>query len=156
MEKSILKQYDITRSFFLMGAEKITEENADIIPNGYPNSLRWQLGHVYVSLEFFAFRLAGEDVHIPEGYNEMFARGTSPEEWTTEPPKVDELKGLLSEQKERLLKTFEGRLEEKLSEPFKAGPFQLDTVGEVILFALHHESEHIGVIKGLKNGINGQ
>lgn len=154
MENSI-KQLDMARTFLLMGAEKITEENADIIPEGFPNSLRWQLGHILVSCEYLVFHQAGEEMKIPEGYNEMFARGTSPKDWTGQPPSVEELKKHLSEQVGRLKETFENRLDEKVQESFQAGPYELKTVEEMIMFALFHESEHIGCIKGLKSGIKG-
>lgn len=153
--ENIMKQMDMTRTFLLMGAEKITEENADIIPAGFPNSLRWQLGHVLVSFEYIVFHMAGEEVKLPEGYSEMFTRGTSPKDWTADPPKVAELKELLSEQMGRFKDTFGSRLDETIEETFKAGPVELNTIGELILFALFHESEHGGCIKGLHRAIKG-
>ncbi|WP_349408952.1 DinB family protein [Pseudalkalibacillus sp. SCS-8] len=154
MEQNLIfNQFEMGRKFLMMGAEHITEENADIIPEGFPNNLRWQLGHILVSVEYLVFHQAGEKMNLPEGYAEMFSRGTSPKDWTTEPPKVDVLKAQLSEQMGRVRATFDGRLDEKLPEPFKGGPFEFHTVGEMLLFALFHESEHIGCIKGLKAGI---
>ncbi|TKD72296.1 DinB family protein [Pseudalkalibacillus hwajinpoensis] len=155
MENNVMKQFEMTRTFLLMGAEKITEEHADLIPEGFPNSLRWQLGHVYVALEQLLFLQTGEKANLPEGYGEMFSRGTSPKDWTTEPPKLDELKSNLSAQLGRLKETFQGRLEDEIPQPFKVGPYELTTIGEVLLFAIYHESEHNGCMKGLKNSIKG-
>ncbi|MBN8209005.1 DinB family protein [Bacillus sp. NTK071] len=155
MEDKVLKQFEMTRKFLLMGAEKITEEHADLIPGGFSNSLRWQLGHVYVTLEQLLFVQTSEEAHLPEGYSELFAPGTSPKDWTAEPPKLDELKSNLSAQLERLKETFQGRLEDEITKPFKVGPYELTTIGEVLLFAIYHESEHNGCMKGLKNSIKG-
>lgn len=155
MESKVMKQFEMTRTFLLMGSEKINEELADLIPEGFPNSLRWQLGHVYVSVEQLLFLQTGREASLPEGYSEMFSRGTSPKDWTTEPPTVDELNAHLSAQLGRVKETFKDRLEEEIAQPFKLGPFELHTIGEVLLFAIYHESEHNGCIKGLKNSIKG-
>lgn len=155
MESKVLKQFEMTRTFLLMGSERIKEERADVIPAGFSNSLRWQLGHVYVSVEQLLFLQTGREATLPEGYSEMFSRGTSPNDWTTEPPTVDELNAHLSAQLGRVKEAFQGQLEEEIAQPFKVGPFELTTIGEVVLFAIYHESEHNGCIKGLKNSIKG-
>lgn len=154
-EKMIFDQFEFARNITLHVANDITEENADVIPNGFPNSLRWQLGHVYASVEGIVFHMSNEKVNLPDGYAELFNRGTRPADWKITPPKVDEIMPLLSEQVGRVKETFSGRLDEKLPQPMNAGPLTLETIGELLAFASFHESEHIGCIKSLKNAIKG-
>ena len=151
----IFDQFEFARNITLHVAKDINEENADIIPNGFPNSLRWQLGHVYASVEGIVFHMANETLNLPEGYGELFNRGTRPADWKVTPPKLDEIMPLLTEQVNRVKETFTGRLDEKLSQPMNAGSLTLQTIGELLSFASFHESEHIGCMKSLKSAVRG-
>lgn len=154
-EKMIFDQFEFARDNTFHVANDITEENADVIPNEFPNSLRWQLGHIYASVEGIVFHMANESPNLPEGYGELFNRGTRPADWKITPPKLDEIMPLLSEQVNRVKETFTGRLNEKLSQPMNLGSLTLETVGELLSFASFHENEHIGCIKSLKNAVKG-
>lgn len=150
-ENVLLKQFEIVRGSTLQLAQDITEENADLVPNGLPNSLRWQLGHVYSSVEGLLFGSAGESVQLPEGFGELFGYGTKPSDWKGNVPKIEELVSLLSEQAGRVKETFAGRLDERLGKPFQLGPLQFDTIGELLSFISIHEGEHHGRVKALKD-----
>jgi uncharacterized damage-inducible protein DinB len=152
-EKMLFDQFEFARNVTLKVAQGITEENADVIPNGYSNSLRWQLGHIYVSVEGIVFHFANEIPNLPEGYMELFNTGTKPSEWKSTPPSIEEILPLLSEQVKRVRETFSGRLDEKIAQPLPIGSLQLETIGELLSFASFHESEHIGIIKSLKNAL---
>jgi hypothetical protein len=153
-EKMTFDLFEFARNATLKVAQGITEENADIIPNGYPNSLRWQLGHIYVAVEGIVFHFANEIPKLPEGYMDLFKSGTKTTGWNITPPTIEELLPLLSEQVNRVKETFAGRLDEKISTPFTMGSLKLETIGELLSYASFHESEHIGIIKSLKNAIN--
>ncbi|MBY6036612.1 DinB family protein [Fictibacillus nanhaiensis] len=153
-ENMLFDQLEFARHITLKVAEGVTEENADIVPEGFPNSLRWQLGHILASVEGIVFHFANESVNMPETYGALFDRGTRPSDWNTTPPTLEEIKSLLAKQMSRVKETFEGRLDEKLANPLPLGPtMQLETIGELIGFAAFHESEHIGVMKSLKNAV---
>lgn len=152
-EKHILQQLDITRSSLLKEVEDIEEKEADQIQDGFPNSIRWQLGHVYLSTEFLVFKKAGESTNIPENYGSFFGGGTHPNQWEATPPELSELKELLKDQKKRLLSTFEGKMDNALEEAFQPGPFNIESVGAMLLFSATHESEHIGWIKSMKRAV---
>ncbi|MFP7296760.1 DinB family protein [Neobacillus niacini] len=152
-EKMIFDLFEFARNNTLKVAQGITEENADIIPNGYPNSLRWQLGHIYVAVEGIVFHFSNEIPNLPEGYMDLFKTGTKTTDWNATPPSIDELITLLSEQVNRVKETFAGRLEEKIANPFTMGTLKLETCGELLSYTSFHESEHIGIIKSLKNAL---
>ncbi|GGB61626.1 DinB family protein [Fictibacillus barbaricus] len=152
-EKMIFDQLEFARNITFKVAEGITEENADLIPDGFPNSLRWQLGHIYTSVEGIVFHFANETKNLPRNYGELFNTGTKPVDWNTTPPTIEEIKSLLSEQVKRVRETFEGRLDEKIANPLPIGPLKLETIGELISFASFHESEHIGIIKTMNHAV---
>jgi DinB superfamily len=152
-EKMLFDQLEFARNITFKVAEEITEENADLIPDGFPNSLRWQLGHIYTSVEGIVFHFANETMNLPQNYGELFNTGTKPVDWNTTPPAIEEIKCLLSEQVKRVRETFEGRLDEKIANPLPIGPLTLKTIGELISFASFHEREHIGVIKTMNHAV---
>ncbi|MGG1674881.1 DinB family protein [Neobacillus sp. NRS-1170] len=155
-EKMLFDQFEFARNVTLKVAQGITEENADVLPAGAPNSLRWQLGHIYVSVEGMVFHFANETPNLPDGFMELFNTGTRPSEWKTNPPAIEEILPLLSEQVKRVKETFTGRLDEKIAQPLPIGPLKLETIGELLSFASFHESEHIGIIKSLKNSLKAE
>ena len=60
MNEAIFNQLDFARGGTLKSVENVTEQEADIIPEGFANSIRWNLGHIYTVHEQFAFATAGE------------------------------------------------------------------------------------------------
>lgn len=152
-EKLIFDLFEFARNNTLKVAEGITEENADIIPDGYPNSLRWQLGHIYVAVERIVFHFSNEIPNLPEGFIDFFKPGSKTTDWNLTPPSIEEILPLLSKQLIRVKETFEGRLDEKIENPFTMGSLKLETIGELLSYATFHENEHIGTIKSLKNGL---
>lgn len=59
MESHLFKQMDFVRGQTLKLMEGVTEEQADVIPEGFRNSIRWNLGHIYVVTERIAFQYIG-------------------------------------------------------------------------------------------------
>lgn len=153
-DEVVLAQFEFGRNGILKEAAEVTEEIADIVPTGLSNSLRWQMGHVLLSTEQLLFYFSGESMEVEEGYNELFASGTRPADWNKDAPSVEQLHTQLTEQMTRIRSTFEGRLDEEIEKPFKAGTLELHTIGELLLFVLFHESEHRGIMKVMKEELH--
>jgi hypothetical protein len=60
---------------------------------------------------------------------------------------------LLSEQKERIRKTFSGSLGEPAANVFKFRDKQLKMIGDLFVFTIWHEGLHQGVIHGIKRAL---
>lgn len=155
-DESILKHAGIFRSLTLKLLESIPESQADIIPAGFHNNIRWNFGHIFTVQEYLVFHFATGEAKLPEGFAGWFNKGTSPADWTTTPPTLAELAGYLKEQTGRIQQTFTGRLGEKAAKPFilREG-MQFETIGEIINFTLYHEGLHVGGIKGIQRAIEG-
>lgn len=128
----------------------VTEETADRIPDGFRNTIRWQLGHVYVVLERFAFQYLGLPLHLPEGFKEQFEYGTTPlnRPNSVTVPTLQELENLLKDQQERIRDVLGHRLEEKIVPPYTTSAgMTLETPEQFLSFNLYHEGMHISVIK---------
>lgn len=149
-EKMIFSQLDFYRKITLGLFDKIDEDTADKIPNGFNNSIRWHLGHIYVSQENLALRYAGVEPQIPANYQELFKGGTRPGEWKMSPPSLIELKKYLSDQSDRIKSSLQGKLDQATVLPFSIpGIVEFQTVGETLNFSLYHEGQHTGFIKAL-------
>lgn len=45
----VWNQYDLIRGLFLEDVTKTTEEEADIVPEGFKNNIRWNIGHILLT-----------------------------------------------------------------------------------------------------------
>lgn len=150
MDHFIFTQLAFVRSQTLKQLEGITEEMADQIPEGFRNSIRWNIGHVYVVLERYAFQYLGLPQHLPGGFKERFEFGTSPtnHQAAGPAPTLDELKSLLQEQPERIRAALSNRLREEVPQPYTTSTgITLATPGQFLSFNLFHEGMHVSVIK---------
>lgn len=154
-EEGVFEQYDFYRDSSIELLDSIAyEEQADVIPDGYNNSLRWNLGHILVAQEgilyYFGMNQSGE---LSTKIQEAFKTGTSPKDWSDSPLTLLELRESLLEQKERIRKTFSGRLGEPAANVFEFRDKRLKTLGDLFIFTLWHEGLHQGVINGMKRAI---
>ena len=158
MEHFVFKQLAFVRGQTLKVFEGVTEEIADRIPDGFRNSIRWNLGHIYVVMERMAFQHIGFPLQLPRGFKERFENGTSPinNSVTDVPaPTLLELVTLLSEQQERIRYALAERLQEKIIPPYTTSAgMTLETPEQFLSFLLYHEGMHFSVIKLYKSLLN--
>lgn len=154
MKQELLNQAAYVRSLTLRTLDSITEETADKMPPGFHNTIRWHLGHIYLTQEWLVFYHGNERASIPEEFPALFSPGSNPAEWKSVPPTLETLRSLLAEQTSRISETFADRLDETAKKPPTfGGQLQPKTIGSILSFTLHHEGEHHGFIKGLKRAI---
>lgn len=150
MGEYVFEQLNFVRNVTLHIVKDVTESQADALPEGFNNNIRWNLGHIYLVQELFAFHFAQEPVQIPEGFSELFAKGTTPTDWTVQPPQLSVLIELLKEQPIRIREKLIHRLDEQVANPFTLGGLTLKTIGEFLTLSLYHEGGHAQNIKMLK------
>ncbi|WP_335872426.1 DinB family protein [Bacillus sp. 2205SS5-2] len=150
-EEVIFKQMKFIRQRTIAVIDATTEEVAEVIPAGFKNNIRWNLGHIFVAQENLMNSFVGGTPELPASFLEMFSFNTNPGLWKTTPPTLLELKTLLEEQPVRLQEKFSGRLIEKGVKPFKLSEeTQFDYLEEVVSFSNWHEGLHQGAITSLK------
>ncbi|MBA2938255.1 DinB family protein [Paenibacillus sp. CGMCC 1.16610] len=149
MEHFLFRQLAFVRNQVLQAVEGISEETADQIPNGFRNSIRWQLGHIYVVMERYAFQYMDLPVQLPQGFKEQFEYKTSP---LTTPadivvPTLSELKFLLKNQIERISSELGDRLQDNVTPYTTSAGMKLESLEQFLSFNLYHEGMHFSVIK---------
>jgi len=157
MEEIIFKHMYTVRGITENSIRKIPEEFADIIPEGFKNSIRWNFGHIAYVQERLVFGLCGETMNTPTAYEEFFKAGTSPSEWKITPPTLSAIAEVLSTQKDRIPEFIKNNFNKELVKPFtNSGGLTFHTVGETFLFSLYHEAMHIQTIKMIYRAIKSQ
>jgi len=121
------------------------------VPEGFNNNIRWNLGHVYLSQERFAFAFAQEPMVVPDGFLELFGRDSKPSEWKVQPPTLPALIQLLEDQTSRIEDKLNSRLDEVVSKPLiMPSGLILKTIAEYLTFSMYHEGMHVQTIRMLK------
>jgi uncharacterized damage-inducible protein DinB len=151
MRKFLFNQLKVIRRNTLNAVKEVSEIQADSVPEGFNNNIRWNLGHVYLVQEKFAFGFIPEAMQIPGGFTELFGRDTRPSEWKVQPPALLELIKLLEDQTNRIQEKLDNRLDEAVANPFNMpSGLTLKTIGEFLAFSMYHEGMHVQSIKMLK------
>ncbi|MFE5322090.1 DinB family protein [Paenibacillus sp. NPDC056579] len=146
MAQSIINTGKVLRQIVIGQLQGISEAQMDIQPEGFHNTIRWNIGHMVYWLDKYATLSFGSPSAVPAHYEALFNSGTKPADWTVTPPSKEELIGMLAAQLTRLSELTPEMLTQKLPSPFEMGPFQFVTAGELFNFALLHEAIHLGVI----------
>ncbi|OES46574.1 DinB family protein [Domibacillus iocasae] len=151
MDHFLFNQLAFIRSQTLKGVQGIAEEASLVVPDRFNNNIKWNLGHIYLIQERFAFYFTGGEMMMPVSFHDWFGRGTKPADWQGDLPKTDELRALLEQQTERIKREVGHRLEEKVIEPMTTSTgLTLSTVEEMLTYSLYHEGLHTEIIKSIK------
>lgn len=154
MDEVVFKQLEFVRSLTMKAIEGLSEQELDIIPKGFNNHIRWNLGHIYFVQEKLAFQISGGVVQMPDHFPKLFGGGTKPADWQEESPTLEQLFGMLDKQPSRIREAFQTRLDEPILKPFTTGSgITMNTIGECLNFTLYHEGLHYQAITTLKRFI---
>ncbi|MFC7370303.1 DinB family protein [Fictibacillus iocasae] len=145
MNDFTLKNFEMTRRFFLRVVEDLDEAIIDVQPLGFNNTIHWQIGHVLTVTEQFMFGFPKKSSNLPENYLELFGNGTKPSDWNEGVPALHELVSRLKEQGTRLQSLSPEAFHQPLKKPFMG----FETFGELANMALYHEANHLGQIQSM-------
>lgn len=143
MSQLILKQIARTRPMIAKTVEDISPEACAIIPEGFNNSIHWQLGHILVTGDFFF--LKGKEV-APAEFGTFFGPRTKPADWSGDVPAVETVLDLLQKQAEAIQAIDVSTFDTKLETPILGN----ETIGEFVAMGAFHESFHLGQINAMK------
>ena len=153
LREFLFNQLKVVRSNTINAVKELSESQVDSVPKEFNNNIRWNLGHIYLVQEKFAFGFLPESelMQMPEGFTELFGKDTKPSEWKVQPPTLAELIKLLEDQTSRIKEKLDDRLDEVLAKPFNMpSGLTLKTIGEFLTFSMYHEGMHVQTIRILK------
>ncbi|HWO76669.1 MAG TPA: DinB family protein [Bacillus sp. (in: firmicutes)] len=137
----LFTQLETYRSYILDVLDSISEEEAEVVPQGFHNNIRWNMGHIYLDQYLWIHTLT-KDTDVPKEYNTWFGFGTSPANFTAETPTFFELKELLRKQPAHIKETYGDRLEIEYP-PTEMG---MHTIEQVLVRTIFHEGMHLQTI----------
>ncbi|WP_242877474.1 DinB family protein [Desulfosporosinus sp. BG] len=147
----LFNQLKVVRTNTINAVKELSESQVDSVPEGFSNNIRWNLGHVYLVQERFAFGFTQEPIQMPDGFTDLFGKDTKPSEWKIQPPTLSELIKLLDDQTNRIKEKLLNRLDEAVVNPLTMpSGLTLKTIGEFLTFSMYHEGMHVQTIKMLK------
>jgi len=145
----LYKQLETYRKELLGNVEKVTDEQAEIIPDGFNNNIRWNLGHLYLDQFLWIEALTKEASPTSKQFNQCFGFGTTAANFTEETPSFKELKELLKAQPQEILEKYHKELDKEYS-PIDMG---MHTIEQVLIRTIFHEGIHLQAINDLKRFI---
>ncbi len=148
--KSTLKLFKYNRTSTLILLPKLEESLWDIQPENWPNTIRWNAGHIYAEAEGFLHDAdhAYEIVH-PE-WLDLFLDGTRPSDWGDNVPSKQDIIEALQEQEKRIESFFPGKYDNAASKVRDLNGTLLDTVDASLQFVTWNEGIHLGIMKSLR------
>lgn len=154
MEQTIFKNMENVRGLTMKVFERIPEEVMDVVPGGFNNSIRWNLGHIAYIQDRHVYIAAEEPIGLPDSFEQYFKPGTKPADWIGAPPTLSEIKEALATQPARIKQSREGQLHEALPKPYtNLLGVTFYTKGELLLFNFYHEALHAEAIKHIYRAI---
>ncbi|HEY8425786.1 MAG TPA: DinB family protein [Limnochordales bacterium] len=132
----------VTYDRIVASLQDLSPQEAMQMPQGLA-PIVWQVGHVALTDKLLLQR-AGLPVEIPEGYENLFRRGTGGQEGL---PQLDVVVGFLASAQQDMLALAR---EEQLSLPAPHPTGAYRTVAEGLLFSLYHRGYHHGKIMTLR------
>ena len=124
--------------------------NRSIKAKGFSNTIRWNVGHIYVQMEILVQKaIPSYNIVHPEWIS-LFAPGTDPENWLEVPPSKEELIDSLKDQLDRVLALLAPNLQDYLVDTLEIGNLHsMETVEAIVQFIVWHEGVHAGIIHSI-------
>lgn len=148
-----MKMFNYSRTSTLILLPKLEEKYWDLEPEGFPNTIRWNAGHVYAEADAF-LKDADENYEVTRPqYQTFFADGTRPSEWVGNVPTKDEIIKDLIEQDKYIQAFFKDKLNEEADVVRDINKTLLDTKDASLQFVTWHEGIHLGVSKSIRDAL---
>src|SRR5699024_7723044 len=123
--------------------------NWDIQPENFPNTIRWNPGHVYAAAEKFMNDAADDYEVTRPRWRDFFLDRTRPSEWEGHIPTKDEIIHTKKEQTTRTKTSFKDWMDHPSDDVRDLHGTLLDTPDGALQFLLCHEGLHLGAMKSL-------
>ncbi|MFA1822332.1 DinB family protein [Virgibacillus oceani] len=149
-QEALFKSLETYRKYLLDVLEDVTAEDAEIVPKGFKNNIRWNMGHTYLDQYLWILGVTRQKDETMKTFNEWFGFGTTPANFTTETPSYPELKDMLGNQIKEIKKHYSHQLEEMFP------PTDMEhytTIEQVLVRTAFHEGMHIQAINDIKKCI---
>ncbi|MCA8959464.1 MAG: DinB family protein [Planctomycetes bacterium] len=131
-------------------AESIPREEAFAVPPGFSNNIAWNIGHIFVTHQILCYELSGLPMKIEPELRAMFAKGTSPASWKSEPD-LELLYPKLTDLAEVFERDYAAGLFEHYQPYTTSAGVELRSIEDAIAFNNVHEGIHLGYVMAMRH-----
>lgn len=149
MSNALLSTAKSVRQMVIQQIQAISEELFDAQPDQFNNTIRWNVGHIAFTNEYFLSLGLPIEFNLPDNYAQLFNTGTKPSDWNDIPPTKEQLIQNLSSQLASFSDIPSSVFDQQMHPPIELGPLKFETFGEVFNFATVHETMHFATISCL-------
>ncbi|WP_261302917.1 DinB family protein [Paenibacillus andongensis] len=146
-EKQIFNKFKKIRTETLNEVRDLPNNIIDLIPEGFSNNIRWNLGHILVGWDHGIFPNIKLERRESLHYHTIFPKGTVPKECWGDEPVFKEIVSNLENQLESIIENSKGKLEQPLIVPFIP---RVKTIKNMFQFHIKHEEHHLECIRKIK------
>lgn len=146
---SVFNLHRVTRETLLKYLEKYSMQQLIQIPQGFNNSILWNIAHCVVTQQILCYKLSGNDFRICGDWVEKYKKGTKPDASVPSEQEFQQIKDALLLTQKQLEQDYKsGFFKEFVQYPTSYG-FELKSIEDAISFNNLHEGMHLGIIKSL-------
>ncbi|PQJ80985.1 DinB family protein [Polaribacter porphyrae] len=145
-------QFDIlrkSRELVIKELEGLTLEGIHKIPEGFKNSIAWNVAHLVVTQQLLHYKLSGLNPLCTDELIEAHRKGTSPTKTFTA-EEFEEVKELLVALPNTLEEDYTAGIFKNYTEYPTSTGFVLSSIENAIPFNNFHEGIHYGIIRSIK------
>ena len=129
--------------------ENYSLEQLNKIPEGFNNSLFWNIAHVVVTQQLLVYKLSGLPMVVSDELVEKYRKGTKPEQEATQ-EEVDLIKSLVFKTVDQLEADYNNGVFQNYQEYPTSTGFILKSAKGAIDFNNFHEGLHLGVLMSIR------
>jgi len=137
-----------TRNNLLSFFEK-HEGKAHLIPNGFNNSLFWNLAHCVVTQQLLCYKLSGNEMLISDEVVEKYRKGSLAPTEVPSDIELNQIKELIISSVDQLENDYNGGLFNQYSEYPTSYGVTLNSIEDAIQFNTVHEALHLGYMMSM-------
>jgi len=131
----------------------LDDEILDFVPEGFNNSIRWNLAHLIVTPCLLTYKLTGQEPPLISGdFIDSARKGTRPGNFSLiEDFGVKHLCELLIEVTKQIQRDYTDLKHEDFKAYETSTGFMMKTIDDAIAYSNIHDGIHLGTISALKN-----
>lgn len=138
----------IIRKNLLNTVAELSTEQLNRIPDGFNNSIIWNLAHVVVTQQLLMYGMSGLELPISTSIVGKFRKGTKPDNPATE-EEIREIRSLFAVTLARAKTDYDSGLFSEYKSYQTSFGKTLNSIEEAIRFNNVHESMHLGHVKAM-------
>ena len=133
--------------------ENLSADQLNYIPEGFNNSIIWNIGHMMVTQQLLFYALSGIPVNVDQIYIDKYRKGTRPTPHYASAEEITYIKDQLTPLIEQTEKDFDSGIFKTYEEYPTSSGITLLNIEDALIYNTFHEGIHHGVVLSLKKCI---